>query len=109
MTILESLRALNNYPIPTAAIMAVAGGRGIDVTEDVDEATFGNREYRLACADLLTWLSMAPNVSQGGQSYSFSENERKTLRLRANAMYGELGEDTNASGNTKYGYKGEWL
>ena len=54
------------------------------------------------------WLSKAPNISQGGQSYSFSEDERKDFRNEAKGLYDECGED-KADILPKFGYKGTRL
>lgn len=63
--------------------------------------------YKKAVADVLMWLSNAPDVSQGGQSYSMTDDQRKQLRMRAMAIYQETGDDTRKQ--TIYGYKGSRL
>ena len=56
------------------------------------------------------WLSVAPDVSQGGQSYSFTDEQRKQFRNRANSLYDDFGASDEA-GTPKpiYGYKGSRL
>ena len=95
-TVLEALKGINAYPVPPRTIQRIAEKRGIVLQDEV--------------ADLLQWLSEAPNVSQGGQSYTFSDGQRTQLRNRANSLYKDFGADKEA-GNPKpiYGYKGSRL
>ena len=65
--------------------------------------------FRLATADLWIWLSAAPNISQGGQSYSFNDQQRKEMRDRALAIIDELEEENAGEPQIKYGYKGSRL
>ena len=103
MTILDELRGINNYPIPVDVIVGVCRKRGIDGMQTATVGTHDNA-YRLAEADLLMWLSRAPNVSQGGQSYTFSEDQRREFRNAAEAVFDELEAADGAK--PVYGYKG---
>lgn len=103
-TIVESLRALNAYPIPTQALVSIAEGRGLSPYDNV----FDIKNYTLATADVYMWLSNAPDVSQGGQSYSFTDEQRKFFRQQAKAIYESTGEAA-ATKTTIYGYKGTRL
>lgn len=104
-TIVESLRALTAYPIPMPTLVSIAEGRGLS-PYDITDSTLDN--YRKAEADVYMWLSNAPDVSQGGQSYSFTDEQRKRLRQQAIAIYEATGEAA-ASKSTIYGYKGTRL
>ncbi|MBO7264367.1 MAG: hypothetical protein J6U93_07600 [Alistipes sp.] len=105
-TIVESLRALNAYPIPMTTLVTIVEGRGLMPHDTlINEAM---QDYRKAEADVYMWLSNAPDVSQGGQNYSFSDEQRRHLRQQALAIYNEAGEN-NASKRTIYGYKGTRL
>lgn len=104
-TIVESLRALTAYPIPMPTLVSIAEGRGLS-PYDTTNNTLPN--YRKAEADVYMWLSNAPDVSQGGQSYSFTDEQRKHFRQQAKAIYEATGEAT-ASKSTIYGYKGTRL
>ncbi len=104
-TILESLKGVNAYPIPLRTLAETAERRGLTLTAGATKAVMDGKEYSLAVADLLLWLSVAPDVSQGGQSFSFTDEQRKQLRGRAQALYGELGEES-AVARAVYGYKG---
>lgn len=53
------------------------------------------------------WLSQAPNVSQGGQSYTFDNEQRLKFSNAALAIYGDYKEDNTPK--TTFGYKGSRL
>ena len=105
-TVLEALRGINSYPIPLRTINEVAERRGVDTLQDTTVSILKSREFNLCRADLLLWLSYAPNVTQGGQSYSFSDEQRLRLRNMAQQLYDELEEGFP---KTLYGYKGKRL
>ncbi len=107
MTTLEALKGINSYPIPLRTLQEVAERRGVDLDMAATIAVIQSREYNLAYADLLMWLSFAPQVTQGGQSYSFTDEQRLQMRNRASEIYEELEED-NAP-KIRYGYKGSRL
>lgn len=107
-TVLEALKGVNAYPIPLRTLSEVAEGRGISLTEESTKDVLESRGFNLAKADLLLWLSLAPNITQGGQSYSFSDEQRVQLRNRANALYAEYDED-KPENKTIFGYKGSRL
>lgn len=107
-TITESLKGINAYPIPLRAILDAAVGRGLDPNAESDQTTLMSKEYRLAEADLFLWLSVSPNVVQGGQNYSWNTEQRKYLRDRANGIYSEF-EDDSRRPKSMYGYKGSVL
>lgn len=108
MTVYDCLRGLNAYPIPVAAIREIAINRGVYVDDEATAELLASTEYIGAKADVLMWLAQAPNVSQGGQNYSFSEFERKSLRASASALYNQVGEDEKSVA-VVYGYKGSRL
>lgn len=104
-TIVDYLRTLSAYPIPVSTLVTIAEGRGLRPYDYWREET--NTQYQKAVADVLMWLSNAPDVSQGGQSYSLSDDQRKQLRARAMAIYHETGDAVRKQ--TIYGYKGSRL
>ncbi len=110
VTVLESLKGVNAYPIPLRTLTTIADKRGLSLTTEATQEVQKSREYNLAVADLLLWLSVAPDVSQGGQSYSFTDEQRREFRNRANGLYRDFGADDEA-GTPKpiYGYKGSRL
>lgn len=107
MTTLEALKGINSYPIPLRTLQEVAERRGLDLDAAATIEVIQSRDYRLAYADLLMWLSFAPQVTQGGQSYSFTDEQRLQFRNRASELYEEL-EEENAP-KVRYGYKGSRL
>ena len=108
MNVLQSLKSLSSYPIPTATIENVAGEAGLDINDEVTHELREDKRYKRAKALTYAFLSEAPNVSQGGISYSFSEEERRRFRLRAENLFEDIGEAGGATG-VEYGYKGEDL
>lgn len=108
-TILEALKGISAYPIPLRTITTVAAKRGVSLTSDATQEVLTGKAYNLATADLLMWLSDAPDVSQGGQSYSFTDEQRKQFRSRANGLYDEFGDDEAGTPKPIYGYKGNRL
>lgn len=107
-TILEALKSVNAYPISFRTLMETAERRGISLSAEAMQETLQCREYRLAKADLLLWLSTAPNISQGGQSYSFTDEQRKDFKRQAFDIYAVLEPKSNA-GCVTFGYKGDRL
>lgn len=107
-TVLESLKGVSAYPIPFRTLESIVGRRGITLTDEASQERLGSEAYSLALADVLLWLSSAPNVSQGGQSYSFSDEQRTQFRNRANALFAEFGAD-NGANKPVFGYKGSRL
>lgn len=106
--ILEALKGINAYPVPLRTLVEVTEGRGLNLQDEATIAVLRGKAYKLATADLLLWLSLAPNISQGGQSYSFSEEQRKGMRDHARSIYAEL-EPTTTGMGAIYGYKGDRL
>lgn len=109
-TILEALKGVNAYPVPLRTLAAVAEVRGLPLASDATREVQKGKAFNLAVADLLMWLSAAPDVSQGGQSYSFTDEQRKQFRNRANSLYDDFGAGGEAgTPKTIYGYKGSRL
>lgn len=108
-TILEAIKSVTLFPLPSRTIEQIAVRRGCTLTEEATQERLAGAEYNLAKADVLKWLANAPNVSQGGQSYSLTEEQRQQFRNEANALYKEFGADDNATAKPIYGYKGSRL
>ena len=68
-TVLEALKGVNAYPVPLRTLTTIADKRGLSLTTDATQEVQKSKEYNLAVADLLLWLSTAPDISQGGQSF----------------------------------------
>lgn len=108
MTTQQYLQALNAYPVPQSFILTAAAARGLDAEAEVTPAIVTARAFQLVYADLLLWLSSAPNVTQGGQSYTFDSWTRSTFKNKANAIYNRYGEAGSTDLPT-FGYKGTRL
>lgn len=105
---LEALKSINAYPVPMTVFDRIATERAINLGDELTAEGARSKAYRLAKADILMWLSGAPNVSQGGQSYSFSDEQRDEMRDEARCIYNAAGEEDEAVG-VVYGYKGDRL
>ncbi len=107
-TILEALKGINAYPIPPNTLEEVCLRREVVPEACVTVDDLKSRAFNLCRADLLLWLSYAPNVSQGGQSYSFTDEQRQQFRNEAQQLYEEFKEE-DIIPKTIYGYKGDRL
>lgn len=107
-TNLDALKSINAYPIPMRTLVETAECRGVDLMKTASQESLKSKPYRLAKADLLLWLSLAPNITQGGQSYSFTDEQRKLMRQQAQGIYDELEPDSN-TGCVSFGIKGNRL
>lgn len=107
MVVFDSVKSINAYPIPAATIQTAAALRGVDLQAESTTEILKSSEYRLLFADVLMYLADSPTVSQGGQNYSFTDEQRKQFRERAAEIYDELADDTVKK--VVYGYKGSKL
>lgn len=107
-TFIEALKSINAYPIPLRTLAETAERRNILLTANVSTESLQSKEYLLAKADIQLWLSTAPNISQGGQSFSFTDEQRKDFKRQAYAIY-DVYEPTSSAGCVEYGYKGDRL
>lgn len=106
LSVYEALIGVTGYPIPARTVQTITIRRGLDLGADPDQDLVTSREFRLCEADLLMWLFRAPNVGQGGQSYNFTDEQRRDFRNRAKAIYDALGETDGTATGIQYGYKG---
>lgn len=106
MTNLQSLRSLSPYPLTSSFLETICTENGVEGCAEYN-AEFGKtRAYRVCKARVYQYLAMAPNVSQGGITYSFSADERAYFRKLAIQLFGD--EDESVV-NGEYGYCGEDL
>lgn len=101
------LGSLSSYPIPKATLESIALSSGIDTEAQLWPETLKSKGCKKAMAKVYHWLSMAPNVSQGGISFNFSAEERTRLRNQAQALLDEIGEE--GENGVAFGYVGEDL
>lgn len=106
--IVRYLGSLSSYPIPQATLQNIALSVGLDIDKPLWQDVLNSRELKKAMAKVYFWLAVAPDVSQGGISFSFTEYERTRLRQEAQAILDELGEGDDGNG-VSYGYMGEDL
>lgn len=106
-THLDALRSINSYPIPLRTLEESAERRGLSLNAEATAETLNSRAFKLCRADMLLWLSYAPDISQGGQSYSFTNEQRTAMRNLAQQLYDECEEE--GAPKTIYGYKGNRL
>jgi hypothetical protein len=107
MTILASLKSINPYPLHDSTFIEISVRRGLDLEEKITETKLASKEYRLARADVLRCLAGAPDVSQSGISYRFTDKDKAAFLDEANGIYSEYDDDYGLK--TKYGYKGNRL
>lgn len=110
-TVCELLRASTNFPVSANTIETLALKRGLDLNTAVTPELVKSREYLLAEADIYRWLYLVANMSQGGQSYNFTAEDKEHFRIEANKTYMLFGEDDMVLKDTanRYGYKGSRL
>lgn len=108
MTLLQALKSLTIYPIPSATLQSIAEGSGISTEEEATQDLLNSPEMKRATAKVYLFLVTAPNVSQNGISYSFTASERRAFQKMARSLLEEIGEDTSSLGG-KYGYMGSRL
>jgi hypothetical protein len=109
-TILESLKGVSGYPVPVQTLTDISAKRGLAADGKMVVDILNSAPYRLATADIMQWVSFAPNVQQGGVSYDILYSDRQQLRAQANAIYGELGDGAyTPESKVTFGYKGSRL
>ncbi|MDR0657690.1 MAG: hypothetical protein LBG18_01925 [Mediterranea sp.] len=107
MTVLQSLKSITGYPIPLCTLQDVAEQRGINIESEATLEVRANNNFRLAKADVLFWLADAPDVSQAGISYNFTDTQRNNFRRQATEIYSDCGEPLPAGSADSSGYVGE--
>ena len=95
--VIEKLKGFNPYPVPLRTLVETAEKRGLDLDGEATAEVLKGKAYNLARADLFLWLSFAPDISQGGQSFSFTDKQRTRLRNQAEALYAEFEPDGSAT------------
>lgn len=86
MTNLEAIKAKLPYPLADNSFLLALSVRGL-----VSSETFSDvRSLELSQADLIYSLMVAPNVTEGGYSISFSDKSA-VMRI-ADGIYAKYGE-----------------
>lgn len=108
MTIEEVLRQSTGYPINERIVKVICLERGLEANSEVTKEVLASEPFRLAQADVLGWVSNAPDLNENGVTISLNELERLALRRRANAIYKELDDPKHTSGIVRvYSYQGD--
>lgn len=68
-TVLEALKSITAYPVPLRTLVETAERRGLSLSDEATQETLKGKAFNLSKADTLLWLSLAPNVTQGGQKW----------------------------------------
>lgn len=108
MKVSELLQSVNAYPIPANIVMEAGVRYGLELEAEATKEIISSSGYKLAKADVYTYLAGAPNVTQNGISFSFSEDDKKYFLNVASSIRTEEGVEDETSGQ-KYGYMGEDL
>lgn len=104
------LKSVSGYPVPAKVLTTIAATRGLEASSEATDDVVKSVAYRLAKADVMMWVSLAPNVQQGGISYNMLDADRQLMRKQANSAYGVYGDgDDMPKTEVTYGYKGSRL
>ena len=101
----NALRAMSSYPIPQSTIDNIIDEAGLDAEADITKEIRASDEFKKAKALTYAFLAEAPNITQGGISYTFSQDERSRFEQKSNSLLTELGEDGGS--DVPCGYVGE--
>lgn len=108
MKVSELLQSINAYPIP-ANVISEAGIRyGLELEAEATQEIISSSGYKLAKADVYAYLAGAPDVTQNGISFSFSDKDKQYFLNVASSIRKEEGVEDATSGQY-YGYVGEDL
>lgn len=108
MKISELLKSINTYPIPENVISEAGIRYGLDLEAEATQEIISSSGYKLAKADIYTFLAGAPDVTQNGISFSFTDEQRKYFLNVSSSIRTEEGV-TDTTGAGYYGYVGEDL
>lgn len=96
MTIGSALSALSNYPIPSAVVQNIVEGSGLGAEDEASIEIRKTNAFKRATANIYSFLATAPNVSQGGMTFSFSASERQLFQKKASLLLTEIDEADTA-------------
>lgn len=93
MKIADSLRAINLYPINPLTVANIAEECGLTACDEITASVRASISYKRAKAKVYQYLAEAPNVSEAGANYSFTDAEREAFRRNAQRLLDEIGEE----------------
>lgn len=103
-TVIDALASISAYPVPLATLEDAAGENGLDGAVEATEDVRRSAAFKRAKARIYRFLAEAPNVSQGGISYSFTATEKDMFRKQANDLLADADGDDDGG---CYGWMGE--
>lgn len=109
MNILQSLKSLSAYPTPTLTVQDIAERAGLDAMTDASKDIRASKAFIRARAYMYIYLSEAPDVTQQGVTFSFTDEDRKRFLRKANGLLEEIGETEDTTGEVICGYIGDTL
>lgn len=109
MNILQSLKSLSAYPIPTLTVQDIAERASLDAQADASKDIRASKAFKRARAYIYIYLSEAPDVTQQGVTFSFTDEDRKRFLRKANGLLEEIGETEYTTGEVICGYIGDTL
>lgn len=101
----DAIRAISSYPMPSSTIESILEEAGLDAVADITKEIRASDGFKKAKALAYAFLAEAPNITQGGISYTFSQDERSRFEKKSNSLLAELGEDGGS--DVPCGYVGE--
>lgn len=105
MTIIDSLQAISLYPITRSALLSIAIECNLDGQDTMTTELYNHKDYKRAKAKVYKLLSEAPDVTEAGATYGFTDTERKAFERKANELLNQVGDMADC--NADYGYFGE--
>lgn len=88
-------------------VESIAQSYVLDLDMEANAAVRATADYKRAQAAVYNFLAAAPNVSQGGISFSLTDADKAQYRRKALDLLEETGDIS--LGGISYGYKGENL
>ena len=105
-TTLDALKGVHSYPVQAKFIERVSFERALTLETEFTTEILNSSNFKLAEADILLWVSTAPNIQEGGIQIGIIYSDRVSLRARANAVYNSI-SGTGAVVVSIYGDKGD--
>ena len=107
MTVNQALRSTTTYPLSADFLTSIAERAGLSLDAEATADVMASNAFKHAQAQIYLYLAEAPNVSQGGISFSFSEQDRVRYESKGNRLLREVG--ASSASTKRFGYKGESL
>lgn len=104
-TVTALLNSLS-FPLTLPQVEVIAVGRGLDLEGEFTPQVAKSKAFLLSKADAMKLAILAPNVSEGGVSISYSD--RKLMMSLANAIYSKFGEPLITESNPTVEFLKDW-